>query len=89
MARRAHILVKKRIAEVGRTLLPLFGWTTAHGRKKEEKVMKSQQLCRILGTAVFGFGVGILVSFFLPETVLVVIEALTIIGIGLIYFSKK
>lgn len=51
--------------------------------------MKSQQLCRILGTAVFGFGVGILVSFFLPETVLVVIEALTIIGIGLIYFSKK
>lgn len=86
---RAHILVKKRIAEVGRTLLPLFGWATARGRKKEEKVMKSQQLCRILGTAVFGFGVGILVSFFLPETVLVVIEALTIIGIGLIYFSKK
>ena len=51
--------------------------------------MKSQQLCRVLGTAILGFGIGILVSFFLPETVLVVIEALTIIGIGLIYFSKK
>ena len=51
--------------------------------------MKSQQLCRALGTAILGFGIGILVSFFLPETVLVVIEALTIIGIGLIYFSKK
>ncbi len=77
MARRAHILVKKRIGNA------------ACGRKKEEKVMKSQQFCRALGTAIFGFGIGILVSFFLPETVLVVIEALTIIGIGFIYFSKK
>ena len=51
--------------------------------------MKSVQLCRTLGVAVLAFGVGILVSFFLPETVLVVIEALTIIGVGLIYFSGR
>lgn len=51
--------------------------------------MKSQQLCRTLGIAILSFGVGILVSFFLPEQVLVVIEAITIIGVGGIYFSRK
>ena len=51
--------------------------------------MKSYMLCRTIGIAVLAFGVGILVSFFLPETVLVVIEALTIIGIGCIYFARK
>lgn len=51
--------------------------------------MRSFQLCRALGIAVLAFGVGILVSFFLPEEVLVVIEALTIIGVGLIYFSRR
>ncbi len=51
--------------------------------------MKSQFLCRTIGVAILSFGVGILVSFFLPETVLVVIEAITIIGVGCIYFSKK
>jgi hypothetical protein len=55
----------------------------------EEKVMKSQSLCKTLGVAVLAFGVGVLVSFFLPETALVVIEAVTIIGVGVIYFSKK
>ena len=51
--------------------------------------MKSQQLCRVLGIAILSFGVGVLVSFFLPEQVLVVIEAIKIIGVGFIYFSKK
>ena len=51
--------------------------------------MRSNQLCRTLGIAVLAFGVGILVSFFLPEQVLVVIEALSIIGVGFIYFSGK
>lgn len=51
--------------------------------------MKSFMLCRTIGIAVLAFGVGILVSFFLPEQVLVVIEALTIIAIGCIYFSRK
>ncbi len=51
--------------------------------------MKSQSLSKTLGVAVLAFGVGVLVSFFLPETALVVIEAVTIIGVGIIYFSKK
>lgn len=51
--------------------------------------MKSQQVCKALGIAILSFGVGVLVSFFLPETVLVVIEAITIIGVGFICFSKK
>ena len=51
--------------------------------------MRSNQLCRTLGIAVLAFGVGILVSCLLPEQVLVVIEALTIIGGGFIYFSGK
>lgn len=55
----------------------------------EEKVMKSQLLCKTIGVAVLSFGVGVLVSFFLPEQVLVVIEAITIIGVGCIYFSGK
>lgn len=71
-----HILVTKR------TVKPPCG-------EKEEKVMKSQQLCRVLGTAILSFGIGVLVSFFLPEQVLVVIEAITIIGVGCIYFAKR
>ena len=51
--------------------------------------MKLQPLCRTLGVAVLAFGVGVLVSFFLPETALVVIEAVTIIGVGVIYFSGR
>ena len=57
--------------------------------EQEEKVMKSFLVCRAVGVAVLAFGVGILVSFFLPEQVLVVIEALTIIALGCIYFSRK
>ncbi len=51
--------------------------------------MRSQELCRVLGIAILSFGIGVLVSFFLPQQVLVVIEAITIIGVGLICFSKK
>ena len=69
--------------------MPAYTDTKAHCRLKEEKVMRSQQLCRVLGTAILSFGIGVLVSFFLPEQVLVVIEAITIIGVGLIYFSKR
>lgn len=47
------------------------------------------RFCQTLGIAILAFGIGVLVSFFLPEQVLVVIEAITIIGIGIIYFSKK
>ena len=50
--------------------------------------MKSQ-LCRTLGVGVLAFGIGVLVSFFLPEEALVVIEAVTIIGVGVLYFCGK
>lgn len=50
--------------------------------------MKSQ-LCRTLGIGVLAFGVGVLVSFFLPEEALVVIEAVTIIGVGVLYFIGR
>ena len=59
------------------------------GRNGGIKNMKSGQVCRALGIAILSFGVGVLVSFFLPEAALVVIEAVTIIGVGFIYFSKK
>lgn len=50
---------------------------------------KIGRLCKVIGIAVFSFGVGILASFFLPDSVLVVIEALVIISIGILYFSAK
>ena len=49
---------------------------------------KAAKLCRLAGVAVLSFGVGILASFFLPEAVLVVIEALVIISVGLLWFSS-
>ena len=51
--------------------------------------MKAKSLCRVLGVSLLSFGVGILLSFFLPEAVLVVIEALVIIAVGLLYFLQK
>ena len=50
--------------------------------------MKSQ-LCCSLGVGVLAFGIGVLVSFFLPEEALVFIEAITIIGVGALYFFGK
>ncbi|MBQ7171167.1 MAG: hypothetical protein IJR89_02695 [Clostridia bacterium] len=48
---------------------------------------KTAKLCRLAGVAVLSFGVGILSSFFLPEAVLVVIEAIVIISVGVLWFS--
>jgi hypothetical protein len=50
---------------------------------------KSCATAKIFGIAMLSFGVGILVSFFLPDPILVVIEAVVIIGAGFLYFSKK
>ncbi len=44
---------------------------------------------KCIGVAVLAFGAGLLLSMFLPEGFLVVIEALVIIGIGVLYFSAK
>jgi hypothetical protein len=43
-------------------------------------------LGKFLGISILTFGVGILVSFFLPDKVLVVIEAILIVAIGLLFF---
>ena len=48
--------------------------------------MKAKDLTRIVGTAVLALGTGILLSFFLPETVLAVIEAILIVAIGVLFF---
>lgn len=44
---------------------------------------------KFLGLTILAFGLGLLLSFFLPEGFLVVIEAIVIIGIGFLYFSGK
>ncbi|MBQ4150749.1 MAG: hypothetical protein IJC81_02970 [Clostridia bacterium] len=44
---------------------------------------------KLIGLTVLAFGLGLLLSFFLPEGFLVVIEAIVIIAIGLLYFSLK
>ena len=51
--------------------------------------MKVRNMCKVLGISLLSFGVGILFSFFLPDTVLVVIEALVIICVGGLYFIQK
>ena len=44
---------------------------------------------KLIGLTILSFGLGLLLSFFLPEGFLVVIEAVVIIGIGFLYFSVK
>ena len=44
---------------------------------------------KCLGVAVLAFGLGLLVSLFLPEGFLVVIEALVIVSMGCLYFWIK
>ncbi len=49
---------------------------------------KTGKAVQVIGLAILSFGIGILASFFLPEAVLVVIEALVIISVGLLYFCS-
>ena len=51
--------------------------------------MKCMNLCKIVGVSVLAFGLGVLISFFLPDTVLAVLEALVIIAVGVLFFIKK
>lgn len=44
---------------------------------------------KLIGLTILSFGLGLLLSFFMPESFLVVIEAIVIIGIGFLYFSLK
>ena len=51
--------------------------------------MRIANLCRTVGVAVLAFGLGVLISFFLPDTVLAVIEAFVIIAVGVLFFTKR
>jgi hypothetical protein len=51
--------------------------------------MKTRSFCKALGIAILSFGVGILSSFFFPDSVLVVILALVVIAVGALYFIQK
>lgn len=44
---------------------------------------------KLIGLTILAFGLGLLLSFFLPDGFLVVIEAVVIIGIGFLFFSTK
>lgn len=50
--------------------------------------MKAQLLSKLIGITVLAFGAGVLVSFFLPDTVLAVMEAILIIAVGVLFFFK-
>lgn len=56
---------------------------------QNEVLMRAKSLCRVLGVSLLSFGIGILLSFFLPEAVLVVTLALVIVAVGLLYFLQK
>lgn len=50
--------------------------------------MKRFALSEVIGIAIFAFGLGILISFFLPDKVLVIIEALLIVAIGILFLLR-
>ncbi|MBQ9736670.1 MAG: hypothetical protein IJV96_07805 [Clostridia bacterium] len=50
--------------------------------------MKSMAIGKTVGIAIFTFGLGILISFFLPDRFLVVIEAILMVAIGLLCFLR-
>lgn len=50
--------------------------------------MRENRLFRLASIALVSFGLGILLSFFVPTGVLVVIEALLIVSIGCMTFVK-
>ena len=51
--------------------------------------MCRRNLGKILSISALSFGLGILVSFFLPEGVLVIMEALLIMAVGVLCFLEK
>lgn len=51
-------------------------------------MMNKNNFCKVLGTTILSFGIGILLSFFLPTSILAILEALVIITIGVLIFIK-
>lgn len=50
--------------------------------------MKASAVSKIIGISILAFGAGILLSFFLPDSVLAVIEAILIVAIGVLFFCR-
>lgn len=50
--------------------------------------MKIISISKIIGISILTFGIGILISFFLPDSVLAVIEAILIVLIGVLFFWR-
>lgn len=50
--------------------------------------MNILSLGKLIGIATFAFGLGILVSFFLPDRFLLVIETLLIVAVGLLFLMR-
>ena len=51
--------------------------------------MCNRTLFKLISVAVLSFGLGIMLSFFVPEGVLVIIEALLIMAVGVLCFLQK
>lgn len=51
--------------------------------------MRAANICKIIGIAVLTFGAGVLISFFLPEQALIVIEAIVIVAVGTLFFLQS
>ncbi len=47
-----------------------------------------RDITKVMGIAVSTFGLGVLIAFFLPEAVLVVIEALVIVTAGFLFLKN-
>lgn len=52
-------------------------------------MMCQKGLFKLVSIAVLSFGLGITLSFFIPEGVLVIIEALLIMAVGVLCFLQK
>lgn len=50
--------------------------------------MKSMALGKVIGISILAFGLGILVSFFLPDRALLVIETVIIVALGLLFLLR-
>ena len=55
---------------------------------KRGQRMKLITLWKLIGISVFAFGLGILVSFFLPDRALAVIETVIIVAVGLLFLLR-
>ena len=51
--------------------------------------MKALSICKIVGISILAFGIGVLISFFLPDAVLAVVEALVIVAVGILFFLRR